>query len=1230
MNYLIGQRFEHYQVEAFLGEGGMGSVYRARDLKHDRLVALKVMHAQLSQQAQFQQRFAQEAQAAANFNTPSIVKIHQHGTHEGIPFIVMEYISGGSLVSYLKQLRYSGNHLGLEEVIAMAAQVADGLGYAHQRGVIHRDIKPDNILLKLQREQPGIAGGAPRQAVITDFGLAILLKKGEDVATNPFMGSLPYMSPEQCLNQPLDGRSDIYSLGIMLYQLTTGQLPFKINAPADIIKHVEDPPLPPRLVNPDLPEAVETVILKTLAKKPGDRHQTGAELAHTLRQTALTAATSTASRSAMDHVVTQWVEQRWVAGVDVNNRVDVNQTWISEGDFRLFIAHQWEESRVEGMVKESFIIGRNPDNDIVLQDRGVSGQHAMIQRGETGWEVRDLGSTNGTFLGAKPLEYDKPIGWNSDETLHIGPYSLKWQLFKGGQRRPVSTVIPIAVTRDANGQTGGPGAPASALAAAAPVAAASLAPTGALVDAAPALDARSVSFTSDVLAVTITPQEMEVQPGVESFLQISVANYGLTVEDVSIRAETGGFFPSWMGFDRSEIKLMPDESQTVTLTLTPPQDSSLLAGEHHYAVIAATARSESVKAEGRIQVAKWEDFQLDMHPTNLQENVVGRVTINDRSNFDNIYNIAGLDDSDALIFAYEEPPQAIRTDIETQQQWLRMDAGAEGNASFTIEPKRRAWFGRDQLHSYEMRVRTETSEWQSLYGQVEIRPRISRRVMLFFILLLLLLGIGGYYGYREIQKRNQAELAAVTEELGNARATAEARAAEAESNSAAAVATREAADAALADAIASGSSASEIATREAEALAAGEAEAIAAATATAAAAEAAAADAAAADAAAAEATSAASSPAAVATPTPANAPPTNIVLSVTTIDEDSPIGTVVGVFTTIDPDGAALPSERDPLLASHDKSPIRFKILLQSGSYTYSLVAGSGDNDNSAFTISGDQLLTAKLLDFETQGRYNIRVQTDDGNNGIFEQPIVITVVDKNDPPTFTSQPIVTGRQDVPYSYSILINDPDASDTPVVTASTLPSWLTLTDNGDGTATLAGTPTNDEVGNHDVTLEVTDSGGEKDSQTFVLEIVNINDPPRFSSSPPTDATQDTLYSYNVITTVDPDANDTLTISSAPLPLPAWLTLTDNGDGTAELAGTPANADVGNHNVTLQVADAATATDTQTFTIIVANVNDAPVFTSTPVTDATQDIPYNYTVTPCLTGSISSTIMTAPLR
>ncbi|MGC8839633.1 MAG: putative Ig domain-containing protein, partial [Anaerolineae bacterium] len=209
---------------------------------------------------------------------------------------------------------------------------------------------------------------------------------------------------------------------------------------------------------------------------------------------------------------------------------------------------------------------------------------------------------------------------------------------------------------------------------------------------------------------------------------------------------------------------------------------------------------------------------------------------------------------------------------------------------------------------------------------------------------------------------------------------------------------------------------------------------------------------------------------------------------------------------------------------------------------------------------------------------------------------------------------MLTATQDAPYTYAVTTTDPDLihGDALTLTAPTLPAWLTLEDHGDGTATLSGTPSNADVGEHAVLLQVTDSGGLSDTQAFTITVANINDAPFFTSAPVLTATQGVTYTY-AVAAADPDLayGDALTITAPTLP--AWLTLVDHGDGTATLSGTPGNADVGDHPVALRVTDSGGLSDTQAFTVTVANINDAPFFTSAPVLTATQDAPYTYAVT-----------------
>jgi serine/threonine protein kinase len=288
MTSLVGQQFESYRIDGVIGDGGMGTVYRATDVNLMRPVAVKVMHGDLAANPAFQQRFQQEARAAARLDHPSIVRVYYFGRQQALIYIVMELVEGLSLGAYLRQLARLNQIVRLDETLTLIAQVADALGYAHRQGVVHRDIKPDNILVK-RLERPDRPADPPLRAMVTDFGLAKLLEGEMDTQVGQMVGTLPYMSPEQVLDLPVDGRSDIYSLGVILYQLATSRLPFEITTPQEAVNAHQYDELPaPRAIQPNLPLSVEQVILRALSRRPENRYQTGEELAQALRQSAAT------------------------------------------------------------------------------------------------------------------------------------------------------------------------------------------------------------------------------------------------------------------------------------------------------------------------------------------------------------------------------------------------------------------------------------------------------------------------------------------------------------------------------------------------------------------------------------------------------------------------------------------------------------------------------------------------------------------------------------------------------------------------------------------------------------------------------------------------------------------------------------------------------------------------------------------------------------------------------
>ena len=252
---------DRYTLIELLGSGGMAQVYLAHDEVLDRDVALKILRHQYAEDEEFVERFRREARNAAGLSHPNIVSVYDQGRSEdGAYYIAMEYVPGGTLKDRIRR----DGALGPNAAAGVALQIADALQAAHEKGVIHRDIKSQNVLVTRTGD-----------VKVTDFGIA-RAASSPVTATGVVLGTAGYMSPEQAMGKPVGPRSDLYSLGVVLYEMLTGELPYNAESPvAQAMKHVNEPPRSPREVNPDVPEALEALTANLLAKNPEDRY-TGA------------------------------------------------------------------------------------------------------------------------------------------------------------------------------------------------------------------------------------------------------------------------------------------------------------------------------------------------------------------------------------------------------------------------------------------------------------------------------------------------------------------------------------------------------------------------------------------------------------------------------------------------------------------------------------------------------------------------------------------------------------------------------------------------------------------------------------------------------------------------------------------------------------------------------------------------------------------------------------------
>ncbi|MDD5448253.1 MAG: Stk1 family PASTA domain-containing Ser/Thr kinase [Actinomycetota bacterium] len=253
-----------YVLGDLIGAGGMADVYRATDNLLGRTVAVKILHPQYAKDPVFVERFKREAQAAANLNHPNVVSVYDWGIEGDTSFLVMEYIQGKTL----KDIIIENGPLLPERAIEIAIAICSALEAAHKQGIVHRDIKPQNVTVTRSN-----------QIKVTDFGIARAVGDSAMTQTGTIMGTAQYISPEQAQGQSADPRSDLYSLGIVLYEMLTGRVPFDGETPVAIAyKHVREDPLPPSMLNPDIPPELEAVVMKALAKNPDNRYQSAPEM----------------------------------------------------------------------------------------------------------------------------------------------------------------------------------------------------------------------------------------------------------------------------------------------------------------------------------------------------------------------------------------------------------------------------------------------------------------------------------------------------------------------------------------------------------------------------------------------------------------------------------------------------------------------------------------------------------------------------------------------------------------------------------------------------------------------------------------------------------------------------------------------------------------------------------------------------------------------------------------
>jgi serine/threonine protein kinase len=733
MQELVGRSLDRYQILNLLGEGGMGAVFRARDITLQRDVAVKVMHPQFARRPDFRQRFLQEARTAARLDHPGVVKVHDFGQARGHLYIVMEFLAGDNLRQMLQTLKASGQWIVLPEAIELLRQVCLAIDYVHHEGVLHRDIKPDNIMLK-----PAEGERLPYRPVLTDLGLAKLAEGGMLTQEGTSMGTPAYMSPEQALGEETDARSDVYSLGILVYELAVGQLPFHVRTLTEAIRsHTKEPPPPPRSLRPDLPEGLERVILQALEKDPGDRFPSARALAGALQhldEATIPAAAPPTALQGEASLLTQYQQSLEARrGPSILDQFPPPPPDLTGDSVQILFPDG--TSRPIPIPAGELAIGRGAGNDLALDHPSVSRRHVRVESDGTAYRVTDLDSANGTFLGNVRLLPGVPEVWAAGEPLRIGDVWLR--LVRRGSSPPEETAIHRS--------------------------------NGTPVD--PSLVHRSTG--AGRIGVFCAAEPLSVAPGSSTTLPVAILNQHRVVDHFS--TAVAGIPSTWVQVDPSApVRLMPGQQQEVQVRIQPARAPESRAGRYPLTirVTSADAPDEVVELRRTLTVAPYSAFRSNLQPQEVRAGSPGRVTVQNQGNTREVFSVTWTDRAGELVF---KPPEAR----------LTLSEGQSGATEFRALPHPRRWVGGEKTHPFAAQVQSAEAEPQTHNGEVVSRGLLPIWLLLLLVFLCLALAAGAAFAnhLRNQQVAHETATAIASQTAGAlARAAAETTTAEADTD----------------------------------------------------------------------------------------------------------------------------------------------------------------------------------------------------------------------------------------------------------------------------------------------------------------------------------------------------------------------------------------------------------------------------------------------------------------